>query len=176
MEQIMLDRIKRIDMYHNRHGNQQKWYSQRASSSKKLFERIGLVIIVLAAITGLVPLLELDGSNSISLSEKVTSVLAALIVILKGMERIWLPEEKWQNYRKASEALKRETKHYAEGVLAYGMNIEEDKLFKLYVERCSFIEAEEQNNFWGLECAGKLELDKRVEDKRVEDKRDEEKE
>lgn len=73
-----------------------------------------------------------------------------MIVILKGIERIWLPEEKWTNYRKASEALLREREKYVESIEPYGIADDEDQIYRLYVERCILIKAEEQNNFWGI--------------------------
>jgi hypothetical protein len=146
----MNDRVKRVEGYHQRHGNHQAWFSQRATQNKTLFEWIGILIIILAALAGFVPVLGLDDPSPVSLSEKITSFLAGLIIVLKGVERIWLPEEKWLNFRKASESLKIETELYIEGIAPYDESDDEESLYKLYVERCCLIKAEEQNNFWGL--------------------------
>jgi len=107
------------------------------------------MIVILGAFVGVVPLV-LSETGEPTIPEIITGILGTLIVILKGVERIWLPEEKWQNYRKASESLKRERECYIEGVRPYSNTNDEDKNYMLYVNRCIQIKAEEQNNFWGL--------------------------
>ena len=138
-------RINRSDSYDERTGNQKQWYSKNATKNKKAFQLIGILIVVFGAVVGIVPLLSAAPATGI-----ITAILGASIVVLKGVERIWLPEEKWQNYRKASEALKREKECYIEGIQPYNREMDEDENYLLYVKRCVLIKAEEQNNFWGL--------------------------
>lgn len=152
-ENMIKDRTKRAKDYDERNGTQQKWYSSKASDNKNTFRYIGIAIIVLGALVSVTSIVVsfLSGESSVpSLSDFLVSLFGALIVILKGIERIWLPEETWQNYRKASEALKRENECYVEGVNNYKHIDNEDEAFKLFVTRCILIKAEEQNNFWGL--------------------------
>ncbi len=141
-------RVERADLYDQRTRSQTDWYSKNAKKNKNLFQIIGISIIVLGAMVGVIPLFG-DGQNPVTKIDILISTIGALIVILKGIERIWLPEEKWTNYRKASEALLREREKYVEGIEPYtpGSN---DEIYRLYVERCILIKAEEQNNFWGL--------------------------
>lgn len=152
-------RSQAADAYDERTGNQQKWYSRKATANKKGFQWIGVAIVIIGAIVGVTPIFTtvvLGIGNGPNETDLITSLLGTAIVILKGIERIWLPEETWQNYRKASEALKRERECYIEGVAHYGTVDSEDKAYTFYVARCILIKAEEQNNFWGLsESQGK---------------------
>ncbi|MGD8589095.1 MAG: DUF4231 domain-containing protein [Chromatiales bacterium] len=146
-------RTQRADDYNKRTGKQQEWYSGKATANKKGFRGIGVSIVILGALVSVIPILMsvvFDQQNTPSPSDLLVSFFGALIVILKGIERIWLPEEAWQNYRKASEALKRERECYIEGVAQYEGDLTEEDAYRLYVNRCIRIKAEEQNNFWGM--------------------------
>ena len=156
IEPGMEKRISRADSYDQRTGNQKQWYSKNATKNKKIFQSIGILIVAFGAFVGIVPLL-FGTSSEPTTAEIITAILGALIVMLKGVERIWLPEEKWQNYRKASEALKREKESYIEGISPYNRDMGEDENYLLYVKRCVLIKAEEQNNFWGLSGETKQE-------------------
>ncbi len=145
-------RITRADSYDERSGNQKQWYSKNATKNKQIAQAIGILIIFFGAIVGIVPLLFAAPATEIT-----TAILGASIVVLKGIERIWLPDEKWQNYRKASEALKREKECYIEGIHPYNRDMDEDENYLFYVKRCVLIKAEEQNNFWGLSGESKRE-------------------
>ena len=142
------DREQRAEQYEARSGCQSDWYNRKAEENKQLFHALGIAIIILGAVVVVVPII--FGGTSISISDKVVAVVGALIVITKGVERTWLPEEKWISYRKASEALLREREKYVEGVEPYNRTIKEDQIYRLFVERCILIKAEEQNNFWGI--------------------------
>ena len=146
-DEMIKERLDRAEKYDGRTRSQQSWYSGKAGENKKTFQTIGLSIVVLGAIIGVVPLIF---GGPASFSDKLVAALGAAIVILKGIERIWLPEEKWVNYRKASEALLREKEKYVECIYPYNGKKNEDEIYKLYVERCILIKAEEQNNFWGI--------------------------
>lgn len=143
---IIKEREDRVNEYENRYAFPQKWYARYALWYKCLFQIIGLLIIALGAAVALVPqLLVADTSN------QLVSVIGTLIVILKGIERIWIPEERWALFRKASEALRREKEMYIEGIDPYvSSSADEEKVYRLFVQRCLLVRAEEQNNFWGL--------------------------
>lgn len=141
------NRISKANEYEKNHGNQQKWYSERAKINKRFFQWLGILVVIIGATIGIIPIF--GDPSMASVTEKVTAVMGGMIVILKGIERIWLPAEKWLNYRKASEALKREKELYVEGIAIYNMD-DEQTAYKLYVNRCIQIKSEEQNNFWGL--------------------------
>lgn len=156
--EITKSRVGLAESYDERTRSQPDWYSKKASSYKSLFQWIGVATIVLGASVGVIPLL--SGGSSPSMADKVVAIFGALIVILKGVERIWLPQETWTNYRKASEALLREREKYIEGVGPYIIDDNEDGAYRLYVERCILIKAEEQNNFWGINSdRGQQEID-----------------
>jgi len=147
--------------YDKRNDEQLTWYSNKASDNKSYFQSIGICIVVFGALISIMPVISWAPSGSHNVSEIITTILGAFIVILKGVERIWLPEESWQNYRKASEALKIERERYIENVTPYSNTAEEDIAFKLFVERCILIKLKEQNNFWELNSsANKPESEK----------------
>jgi len=156
-KEVYDERMAQADGYDNRTGSQPSWYGKKSSLNKRLFQTSSLLIVLLGAVIGVAPVLFGDSTKSISNVEIITSIIGALIVILKGFERIWLPEEKWINYRKAAESLKREREKYVEGVSPYEGD-DSEAIYKLYVNRCIFIKAEEQNNFWGL--GGTKEIEK----------------
>ncbi|MEW8338502.1 MAG: DUF4231 domain-containing protein [Candidatus Thiodiazotropha taylori] len=153
-DDLIKQRLNRAEQYDKRTRTQHKWYSGKAGVNKLAFQAIGLAVIVLGATVGIVPLLLGDGP---SLPDKIVAILGSLIVILKGVERIWLPEEKWLTYRKASEALLREKESYTECIGPYSSEKNEDATYRLYVERCILIKAEEQNNFWGINSSSDKE-------------------
>lgn len=146
-DELIEERKNRAEAYHARTRSQLDWYGVKAGRNKRLFQFTGISIVVLGAVVGVIPLAfeELKWSYS----DLLISLLGASIVILKGVERIWLPQEKWMSYRKASEALHREQERYVECLAPYNVS-DEDSAYKLFVERCILIKAEEQNNFWGL--------------------------
>ncbi len=154
-DKIIEERETRAKQHDERTRSQPSWYSEKANSNQQAFRIIGISIVILAAIVGIVPLIS---GGPPSTADKIVAAIGAVIVILKGVERIWLPEEKWMNYRKASEALLREKEKYVECIAPYDKKHDkeydkeetEDELYKLYVERCILIRAEEQNNFWGI--------------------------
>lgn len=154
-DELIAERKKRAEEYHERTRTQSDWYNDKATTNKLHFQTLGISIIVLGAIVSVVPLAfkALGWPHA----DLLISLFGALIVIFKGIERIWLPEEKWMSYRKASEALIREQEKYIECVEpydAYQHNQDkephEDYIYRRFVQRCILIKAEEQNNFWGL--------------------------
>ncbi len=133
-----------VDAYHEATRNQRQWYSQKANRNQWGFRFFGVSTVVLGAVVGLLPAFELE-------QDWPFAVLGALIVILKGLERLWLPEEKWLGYRKAAEAMQREQERFVFGVAPYDQFGNEDAVFRLFVDRCDRIKAEEQQNFWNVQ-------------------------
>ena len=141
-------RVERVSEHDKRTRNQSDWYSASARKNKTLSYAISLMLVVCGAMVGFLPVF--SGRSELTLIDIIVSGLGAFIVILKGIERIWLPDEKWVNYRKASEALLREKEMYIEGVGPYENEGDEDKAYIRFVQRSVLIKSEEQNNFWGL--------------------------
>jgi hypothetical protein len=133
-----------VDDYHQATRNQRQWYSQKANRNQWWFRFFGIATVVLGAVVGLLPAFKLE-------SDWPFAVLGALIVILKGMERLWLPEEKWIGYRKAAEAMQREQERFVFGLAPYHRFDDEDAVFRLFVDRCDRIKSEEQKNFWNVQ-------------------------
>ena len=133
-----------VDAYHQATRNQRQWYSQKANRNQWWFRFFGVSTVVLGAMVGLLPAFELE-------QDWPFAVLGALIVILKGLERLWLPEEKWIGYRKAAEAMQREQERFVFGLTPYHRFDDEDAVFRLFVDRCDRIKSEEQKNFWNVQ-------------------------
>jgi len=148
MTEITESRIERAKQYDTRTRSQPEWYSKKATTNKRRFQFLGLSTVILGTLVVVVPLF--GTAEPASITDKIIAIIGALIVILKGIERIWLPEEKWTNYRKASESLQREHEMYTECIVPYNYTQNEETAYKLYVERCLLIKAEEQNNFWRI--------------------------
>ena len=144
-------RMERVNSYRNLHDDQFKFYEDKSACNKLLFSGISIAIIILGALITFIPVLEL-GDQSV---KEILAGFGALIVILKGIERVWLPEEKWTNYRKAAEAMRRESQLYVENIAPYADQNEEDA-YSLFVIRCVKIQAEEQSNFWGMDSQKRL--------------------
>lgn len=148
-------RKKRAQDYAERHNNPRGWYSKKANRNKRAFRLLGLSIILLGAVIAVIPILLSEAASGPSPSDITVAILGALVVILKGAERLWLPEETWMAYRKAAESLKLETEAYIEGVGVYECEEEEEPVFKRYVQRCMQIRDHEKQLFWTLQSQRK---------------------
>ena len=93
-------------------------------------------------------------SRATSRVKLVTAVLGLIVVLAKGVERIWNFEETWQGYRKASERMKREYRLYINGAGAYREVADEDQAYLRFVEAIEEIIAEEQQLYWQSRVGG----------------------
>lgn len=151
MTGIAETRKKMVDEYRSRHSDQFEFYDKKAAKYKRIFHWSSLTIIILGAFTAFIPTLGLDGpAEPIGLTETILAGIGAIIVVLKGAERIWLPDEKWITYRKSAESLRRESHDFIENQPPF-KELSEDDAFSLFVERCSRVLVEEHTKFGGTE-------------------------
>ncbi len=141
-----------FEKQHNLAG-QRRWYSQNASKNKKYYQWLGLVIIVAGAGTGFIQLWtpgvqDVNALLGVHWTAVITALLGALVVISKGIERIWDFDGTWLGYRKASESMKRERRLFINGAAPYDNCADDRKAFLLFINRIEEIIAEEQNNYW----------------------------
>ena len=128
---------------------QQKWYSSKATFSKTWHLRFGFLIIAAGAATSVVQLwVPSQPDTSLHWTPVVTAILGAIVVLAKGLDRLCGFDEKWMNYRQASEAIKRERRLYINAAGLYISAADEGDAYRLFVERVEDIIAAEQKTFW----------------------------
>ena len=86
------------DYFENRYKTAVKWYNSKSLLNKKYYNAFQTSIIVLAAITPVLAILQLKWP---------TTIAAALIAIATGMIKFMKYEENWLNYRTICEILKK---------------------------------------------------------------------
>lgn len=82
------------------------------------------------------------------LTAAITAVLGTIVILAKGIERIWNFDDNWGTYRQAAEGLKRERRLYVVAAGPYSGIHDEDKAFRLFIERVEEVIAIEQRSYW----------------------------
>lgn len=126
--------------------HQREWYDRKASTHKAWHHWLSLLIVTGGAMSSFLQIFS-PGPNPIAIA---TAVIGVLIVVSKGIERIWLFEDTWTSYRKASEAMKREYRLYLNSTGPYQYATTEEEAHRRFTQRVERIIAEEENNFWGI--------------------------
>ncbi|WP_339708441.1 DUF4231 domain-containing protein [uncultured Kriegella sp.] len=121
---------------------QQKWYSKKSGINKDYHNRIKIATIICAV---LIPLL--SGLESFGM---LAGALGAVVAILTSVSGVMKFEQKWINYRTASERLKREKLLWQTKTPPY----EKDNAFTLLVTRVETI-INVENGDWGDYIASK---------------------
>jgi hypothetical protein len=129
---------------------QRKWYSARAGRQKGMHVWLSFVVLAAGAATAVTQLFApASPDHAPGVVPIITALLGTLVVVAKGVERIWRFEDTWAGYRKASEAMKHEYRVYVNATGPYQAAADEEVRYKLLVERVERIVAEEQGAFWG---------------------------
>ncbi len=96
------------DYLKERVEKQRMWYETKASSNKKIFLRyqtiiiiLGALIPVLVAFEGVFPELEAWGGP-------IAALIAAVIAVIAGLDKLKQPQPNWFNYRANEETMKKE--------------------------------------------------------------------
>ncbi len=148
----MKERINMADEYFEEKHNldkQRSWYSEKASKNKKYCQWLGLAVIIAGASTSFVQVwAHGDNNEAVRWVTIVTAMLGVIVVVAKGIERIWDFDGTWLGYRKASEAMKREKRLFVNGAMDYAKYPDNRKAFLLFIERVESIIAEEKDEFW----------------------------
>jgi hypothetical protein len=144
---ITEERQKKAGIYLNQHlEDQLGWYDIKASKFKKWHKHLGFIIIAAGALSTLVPLWKPD--PALHWTTVLTALLGVVVVLAKGIERIWAFDENWLNYRQAAEVMKREQRLYINGAGVYAECSNESEAYRLFVERVEDVIAAEQHSFW----------------------------
>jgi len=143
-------RIARAKRYLDEHLQDQRgWYSKKASRFKRWAQWLAVTVLAAGGLTTVVQVIPAELWVKL-----VTAALGLIVVLAKGVERIWNFEETWLGYRKASERMKREYRLYINGAGAYREIEDEDQAYLRFVEAIEQIIAEEQQIYWQSRAGG----------------------
>ena len=135
--------------------NQQRWYSNKAGSHKSWHHWLGLVVLTAGAGTSVIQLWAPAPPNMpVHWVTIATAMLGAIVVLARGIERIWDFDGTWAAYRKASELMKRERRLFVNGAGPYVETPGDEEAYILFVNRIEEIIAAEQETFWSAREAG----------------------
>lgn len=110
---------------------------------------LGLIIILAGAAISVIQLwAPLSNADTVPLTAAITAVLGAIVILAKGIERIWNFDDNWGTYRQAAEGLKRERRLYVTAAGPYSWIRDEDKAYRLFIERVEEVIAIEQQSYW----------------------------
>lgn len=128
MEDYMNDRVK----------NQREWYEIKANENKKKFVSYQTVIIILGALIpvlvgfeSVIPILKEYGGP-------ITAVIAAVIAIYAGLDKLNQPQPNWFNYRANEESIKKEEWYFKYMAGPY-KKLEKEEAQTLFIERIESI-------------------------------------
>lgn len=128
MEDYMNDRVK----------NQREWYEIKANENKKKFVSYQTVIIILGAtipvlvgFESVMPILKEYGGP-------ITAVIAAVIAIYAGLDKLNQPQPNWFNYRANEESIKKEESYFKYMAGPY-KKLEKEEAQTLFIERIESI-------------------------------------
>lgn len=113
------------DYFNNRYKNAVSWYDKKSVCNKKVYYCLQITVIIVAAITPILAILELKWP---------TTIAASLVAIATGIIKFIKVEENWLNYRTICETLKKEP-HLMKAELGdYAFCEDKNKLFVDRVE------------------------------------------
>ncbi len=128
---------------------QEEWYSAKAGAYKAWHHWLGLVVLAAGSATSLIQVWAPSSPEApLHWVTIVTAALGVLVVLAKGIERIWDFDGAWTAYRQASEAMKRERRLFVNGAGPYVETPDDDKAYVLFVNRIEEIIAGEGEIFW----------------------------
>jgi hypothetical protein len=98
MEEYLKERVER----------QRKWYEVKATSNKKTFITYQTIIIILGALIPVLVAFEGAYEPLKEWSGPIAAVIAAIIAIIAGLDKLKQPQPNWFNYRANEETIKKE--------------------------------------------------------------------
>src|SRR5262249_53999523 len=92
--------IQSTDPTWDRLEEQLAWYDRKSQSAQQTYKRLKLAQIVIAAVVPIVAALEAPAL--------ATATIAAVVVVLEGVQQLYQWQTLWITYRSTAEALKHE--------------------------------------------------------------------
>ena len=123
------------DYFNNRYEKAVSWYDKKSVWNKRVYHYSQIAVIIVAAITPILAILELKWP---------TTIAASLVAIATGIIKFMKFEEHWLNYRTICETLKKEPHLMRAELGDYAFCENKNKLFVDRVE--SLISRE--HTFW----------------------------
>jgi hypothetical protein len=96
------------DYLEERVRSQRQWFGDKASMNKKLFVSYQRTIIILGALIPVIVACEGPFPQIKDYVGLVTSIIAAVIAVCAGLDKLNQPQTTWYNYRGTEEAIKME--------------------------------------------------------------------
>jgi hypothetical protein len=100
------------DYLEERVRSQRQWFGDKASTNKKLFVSYQRTIIILGALIPVIVACEGPFPQIKDYVGLVTSIIAAVIAVCAGLDKLNQPQTTWYNYRATEEAMKMEESFY----------------------------------------------------------------
>ncbi len=112
--------------------SQRKWHSGKARWNKKWFYTLEIMTLMSGA---LIPVINVSsiGGVEITAVQFLSALLASVVVISTGLNKLYKFQENWLNFRALSEDLERTKEFYLNRVGKYDVN-DEKKRRKLLIE------------------------------------------
>jgi hypothetical protein len=108
------------DYFKSRYQKELNWYNSRAKLNKNIYYFLQFLVIIVAAITPVLAVLQLKWS---------TVAAASVVAIISGIIRFIKLEEIWINYRTIAETLKKEPYLMKAGLSDYSCVSDKKQLF-----------------------------------------------
>ena len=128
---------------------QRKWHSTEAGVNKRWYYTLEIVILTAGALIPVVNVLDVLPGPWLRV---LSSVLATIIVIAAGANKLYGFQENWLHFRLVSEALKRETEFYLHKTGDYEVNGEQQRN-RILVERVEEILSSTTSQFVAIHRA-----------------------
>lgn len=103
---------------------QRKWHSTEAGENKRWYYTLEIITLVAGA---LIPVVNVFDVLPTPWLRVLSSVLATIVVIAAGLNKLYGFQENWLHYRLVSEALKREREFYLHKTGDYEVNSEQQR-------------------------------------------------
>jgi len=87
---------------------QRKWYEAKATTNKKIFLKYQTIIIILGALIPVLIAFENVFPELEAWGGPITAVIAAIIAVIAGLDKLKQPQPNWFNYRSNEETIKKE--------------------------------------------------------------------
>lgn len=128
-----VDQQREQDYMTNRWLNQQKYYSNKASASKRQHMTFQLITAIGAVAVPI--LLNINFGQADSIKQITITAIALVVAVVTAIDRTLKPGDDWYNFRRASEALKTQGWLYKTRVDPYHRS----NAFDVFVKNCEAI-------------------------------------
>ncbi len=142
------------DYLKERADKQREWYEIKASKNKKTFFTYQTIIIILGALIPVLVTFE-DAVPQLKVwGGPITALIAAVIAIIAGLDKLGQPQPNWFNYRANEETIKKEEWLFKYRAGQY-RDLDDQEANRLLVERIESIISADIARVTNLRVEGK---------------------